>query len=155
MPTSDEIEKQPPVMSAGPSLPSRAFLASSDISWLIWKMPFLSQSRMTGTTRPFGVSAAYWLSLRNYDAPATASKIKQPLLILQGERDYQVPMADFEGWKKKLADRKGVTFKSYPALNDLFIKAEGKGSPAEYHNPGNVAPEVLDYIAAWLANQKH
>jgi hypothetical protein len=45
-------------MSAGPSLPSRAFLASSPISWLIWKMPFLSASLITGTTRPLGVSAA-------------------------------------------------------------------------------------------------
>ena len=52
------IEKQPPLMSAGPILPSRAFLARSLISWLIWKMPFLSASRITGTTRPCGVSAA-------------------------------------------------------------------------------------------------
>ena len=45
-------------MSAGPSLPSRAFFASSPISWLIWKMPFLSASLITGTISPFGVSAA-------------------------------------------------------------------------------------------------
>jgi hypothetical protein len=43
MPPSDEMVKQAPLMSAGPSLPSRAFLASSPISWLIWKMPFLSR----------------------------------------------------------------------------------------------------------------
>jgi hypothetical protein len=45
-------------MSAGPSLPSRAFLASSLISWLICSTPFLSASLITGTTRPLGVSAA-------------------------------------------------------------------------------------------------
>ena len=35
MPPSELIEMQPPVMSAGPSLPSRAFLANSPISVLI------------------------------------------------------------------------------------------------------------------------
>ena len=58
MPPRLLMEKQPPDMSAGPSLPSRAFLASSPISVLIWKMPFLSASLITGTTRPLGVSAA-------------------------------------------------------------------------------------------------
>ena len=33
-------------------------LASSDISWLICRMPFLSASLITGTTSPLGVSAA-------------------------------------------------------------------------------------------------
>ena len=45
-------------MSAGPSLPSRAFFASSLISCEICSTPFLSASLITGTTRPFGVSAA-------------------------------------------------------------------------------------------------
>ena len=58
MPPSDEIEKHPPLMSAGVSLPSRAFFASSPISVEICSTPFLSASLITGTTRPFGVSAA-------------------------------------------------------------------------------------------------
>ncbi|MCY1377362.1 hypothetical protein D9M69_649310 [compost metagenome] len=57
-PPSDEIEKQPPCIWSGLSLPSRASLASSLISWLISSTPFLSASLITGTTRPFGVSAA-------------------------------------------------------------------------------------------------
>jgi uncharacterized protein len=54
---------------------------------------------------PLGAPAAYWLALRAYDARATAARLKQPMLILQGERDYQVTMDDFEGWKKALASR--------------------------------------------------
>jgi hypothetical protein len=77
------------------------------------------------------------------------------MLIMQGERDFQVTMKDFGLWKSALASRENVTFHSYSSLNDLFIKGEGKGSPAEYHNPGNVAPEVVDDIASWLSSQKH
>ena len=58
MPPSELIEMQPPVMSAGPSLPSRAVAASSPISLLICSTPFLSASFTTGTTNPLGVSAA-------------------------------------------------------------------------------------------------
>ena len=59
MPPSELIEKQPPCMSAGPSLPSRAFAESSPISFAICEHALLvGVLRITGTTRPFGVSAA-------------------------------------------------------------------------------------------------
>ncbi len=78
--------------------------------------------------------------------------MKQPLLILQGERDYQVTMTDFARWKDALKDRPNVTLRSFPALNHLFQEGEGKSTPAEYNlKPGYVAPEVIDVIAAWIA----
>lgn len=49
-------------------------------------------------------------------------------------------MKDFALWKSALAGRNNVTFRSYPLLNDLFIEGEGKGSPAEYHDPGKWRP---------------
>jgi dienelactone hydrolase len=99
---------------------------------------------------PLGVSAAYWLALRNYDQAATAARLKQPLLILHGERDYQVTLLDFEGWKKALAWRTDVRFKSYPKLNHLFMEGEGKAKPTEYEKAGHVAREVVDDVAAWI-----
>ena len=38
-------------------------------------------------------------------------------------------------------------------INWPFL-SEFKGSPAEYRNPGNVSPEVLDDITSWLGAQK-
>jgi dienelactone hydrolase len=101
---------------------------------------------------PLTIPATYWISLRgNY--PAEAAKFKRPILILQGERDYQVTMEDFNGWKKTLAKRKDVTFKSYPELNHLFIVGKGKSQPAEYQKEGHVAPIVIDDIAGWIKKQ--
>jgi dienelactone hydrolase len=102
---------------------------------------------------PFGAPAAYWLDLRKYDPTNTAAKLKHPMLILQGERDYQVTMVDFDGWKKTLAERKNVRLKSYPNLNHLFMVGEGKAKPAEYEKPGHIAPEVIDDIAEWIKKQ--
>jgi fermentation-respiration switch protein FrsA (DUF1100 family) len=99
---------------------------------------------------PLGQAAAYWLSVRDLRPVETALKVKQPLLILQGGRDYQVTMNDFDGWKKALAGRAGVTLKSYPRLNHLFAEGEGKAKPVEYQKEGHVSREVIDEIAAWV-----
>jgi dienelactone hydrolase len=114
--------------------------------------PKLSPEDFAGGTL-LGATFAYWESLRALHATETAAKIKQPMLILQGERDYQATMADFELWKKALSGRKNVEFKSYAKLNHLFMVGVGKAKPAEYDKEGHVAREVIDDIGAWV--KKH
>ncbi|HEY6804617.1 MAG TPA: alpha/beta fold hydrolase [Pyrinomonadaceae bacterium] len=102
----------------------------------------------------FGAPPTYWLDLRDYDPPQLAKTLSQPLLILQGERDYQVTMLDFNNWKTALAAKKNVSFKTYPELNHLFMSGTGKGNPGEYDQVGHVDARVLDDIAAWITAQK-
>jgi fermentation-respiration switch protein FrsA (DUF1100 family) len=97
-----------------------------------------------------GASVSYWLDLKSQVPVASARWLGRPILILQGERDYQVTMADFAGWKKALEGRAGVTLKSYPKLNHLFAPGEGRSSPAEYEKPGHVAAEVVEDVAAFV-----
>lgn len=102
---------------------------------------------------PLGIPARYWLDLQGYDPALAAQKIERPLLVLQGERDYQVTLEDFAGWKQSLAGRKNVQFIAYPALNHLFIASfdkTPKSTPAEYTIPGNVAAQVIDDLAKWI-----
>ena len=100
-----------------------------------------------------GLPTQWWLNVKGYDPAVEAKRLGIPMLVLQGERDFQVTMQDFALWKSALGASGKATFHSYPELNDLFIKGQGRGSPAEYHNPGNVAPEVVDDIVTWLAAQ--
>jgi dienelactone hydrolase len=102
---------------------------------------------------PFGVSPKYWLDLRGYIPSETAKNLNRPILILQGERDYQVTMEDFLGWKNSLSSRQNVEFKTYPTLNHLFIEGHGKSTPTEYQNVGHVANVVIDDIANWIKKQ--
>jgi len=71
------------------------------------------------------------------------------MLILQGERDYQVTLADLNGWRAAVGGHAGVTIKSYPTLNHLFLPGEGKSTPAEYERAGHIPDVVLDDIADW------
>jgi fermentation-respiration switch protein FrsA (DUF1100 family) len=97
-----------------------------------------------------GVPTSYWLDLKGYDPAAEAKKLTLPILILQGERDYQVTMTDYGMWKAAVGGQKGVVMKSYAPLNHLFVAGEGKSLPAEYNKPGHVAPQVIDDIAAFI-----
>jgi uncharacterized protein len=101
-----------------------------------------------------GVPIKYWLDLRGYNPPQLATELKQPMLIIQGERDYQVTMEDFQAWKKSLSSRQNVVFKSYPKLNHLFIEGEGKCTPEEYNKPGHVTVTVVEDIANWIKGVK-
>lgn len=97
-----------------------------------------------------GVPASYWLDLRGYDPPEAAKAVARPMLVLQGERDYQVTMKEFERWKAALAGRPDVVFKSYPPLNHRFMTGTGPGAPLEYAVPRHVAEDVVTDIAAWI-----
>ena len=101
-----------------------------------------------------GAPASYWLDLRNYDPPSTARLVKAPMLILQGERDFQVRSADFAKWKAALVSRRDVTFRSYPELNHLFIAGTGPSLPVEYLVPGHVAEDVIRDIANWILGKR-
>ena len=99
------------------------------------------------------VPASYWVDLRGYSPPAAALKLKQPLLILQGERDYNVTMDAFRDWQQALAKRAHTSFKSYPKLDHLFLEGTGPATPADYARPRNIPKYVVDDIATWIKTQ--
>ena len=94
---------------------------------------------------------AYWIDLNNYNPPAVAQKLKQPMLILQGESDYQVTMKDFQNWKNALGTRKNVRFKTYPNLTHTFMEGlGGKPNPQDYAKTNHVSETVVGDIAGWI-----
>ncbi len=99
---------------------------------------------------PLGCPAAYWIDLRGYKPAEEAAAVEKPVLVLQGERDYQVTMEDLELWRKGFAARPAAEFKSYPALNHLFMAGKGKAVPVEYSLPGHVSKELISDLAKWI-----
>ena len=97
--------------------------------------------------------ASYVIDLRGYHPPTVAAMLALPMLVLQGERDYQVTMADFGVWRTALAKRADVRFHSYPSLNHLFMAGTGPSSPAEYRQAGHVDEAVVRDIHAWISER--
>jgi dienelactone hydrolase len=101
---------------------------------------------------PFGVPAPYWLDLRGYDPVAVAAGLPQPMLILQGGRDYQATVADdLSRWQAGLGHRPDVTIRVHPADNHFFFPGTGPSSPAELAAPRHLDPEVVADVGDWLA----
>jgi uncharacterized protein len=114
------------------------------------KVKNLKESDASTAESILAAPPSYWLDLRGYDPPEVARTLAHPMLVLQGERDYQVTMKDFDRWKTALGGRKNVEFKSYPKLNHLAIEGEGKSTPSEYEKGGHVAAYVIEDIAGWI-----
>ncbi|MBC7494582.1 MAG: alpha/beta fold hydrolase, partial [Flavobacterium sp.] len=89
----------------------------------------------------------------NYDPIIALSKVKCPVLALNGENDLQVPFKEnLTGIKKAISKAKNphTQFKSYQKLNHLF-QTSVTGSPTEYQNiEETFAPVVLKDISDWI-----
>lgn len=100
---------------------------------------------------PLNLPARYWLDFRTLYARKEAESISKPILVLQGESDYQVTLEDFEGWKEALKNNQSAKFISYPSLNHLFMKSpNAKSKPQEYYEPGHIETKVINDIVNWI-----
>ena len=98
------------------------------------------------------VPRPYWEFANAYKPVEVASKLTLPMLILQGERDYQVTMQDFGLWRFGLLRNKNAFFKSYPKLNHMLQEGSGKATPFEYNQASPVVGYVMDDIVSFIHN---
>ncbi|MCE1246794.1 MAG: DUF3887 domain-containing protein [Firmicutes bacterium] len=99
---------------------------------------------------PLEVPAPYWIYLKNYHIAEEASKIKKPVLCLQGARDYQVTPDNLDLWKDALRGNKKASFVLFPGLNHLFITGQGPCKPEEIMAQGHVDENVVKTIIRWV-----
>ncbi|MDP3510652.1 MAG: DUF3887 domain-containing protein [Candidatus Melainabacteria bacterium] len=105
------------------------------------------------TKLPLGLPASYWLDLRDYKPAEAAKEIKKPILVLQGGKDYQITMVDFQNWWNALNENGNTTFKVYNGLNHGFVKAGNFSTASDYAQPQNVSVEVINDISKWIKSQ--
>jgi hypothetical protein len=88
-----------------------------------------------------------------YDPLPTAKRLRQPVLIVQGETDRQVTADQAPELEAAIrgAGNRDVTMRVFPQMNHLFIR-DPSGMPSGYATLGRskVEPEVLGTIADWL-----
>ncbi|MBE4909261.1 alpha/beta fold hydrolase [Bacillus luteolus] len=108
-------------------------------------------------TTVFGIGGYYLKEMEQFSAKSIILQAEKPILIMQGEDDFQVYYEkDFKLWQELLEEHKNVTLVSYPKLNHFFVQYEGqeKGTIDEYMVPGNVDLNVIKDIGDWILKQK-
>ena len=97
-----------------------------------------------------GVWSAYWKWLAAYDILEAAEEIKEPVLLLQGEEDYQVTMEDYAIWQEKLGAKENWTMISYPGLTHCFVAGKKAEGGAVYTREAAVNEDVIRDIADFI-----
>ncbi|HSB09018.1 MAG TPA: alpha/beta fold hydrolase [Blastocatellia bacterium] len=91
-----------------------------------------------------------------YDPLPTIRKVRQPILILQGELDRQVTADQAEILAKaaREAGNRDVTARVFPGLNHLFLPAK-TGAVAEYSSlsTNSIPDDVMRQLVDWLAQK--
>jgi dienelactone hydrolase len=104
----------------------------------------------TAGSQLLGAPAAYWRDLAGRDGIGKSRQLHVPLLILRGERDYQVTDADLAAWRKGLGTQPNVAIETLASDNHLFIPGSGKPGPAEFAKPGHVDEALITRVAAFI-----
>ena len=91
-----------------------------------------------------------------YDPKPTLSKVKCPVLAINGEKDLQVPPKENLSAIEealKVGGNQNYTIKELPNLNHLFQTAQ-TGLPAEYAKiEETISPVALKIISDWILEQ--
>jgi fermentation-respiration switch protein FrsA (DUF1100 family) len=102
------------------------------------------------------LTSPWFRYLLTYDPATALRKVACPVLVLNGEKDLQVPPAqNLPAIRKALENGGNKHFEvdELPGLNHLFQTAK-TGAPAEYAEiEETMSPVALDKIASWILKQ--
>lgn len=151
VPLADQIERQFAYLRSIPGADTTQIdIQMRQLGPMLARVREISAADSGDTTLLLGAPPAYYLDLAANDPAAGWRDRREPLLVLQGERDYQVTVEQLDDWLARVGQREGMTVKRYPALNHLFLAGTGVPGPADYAEPRKVDSRVLDDIAAWI-----
>ena len=97
-----------------------------------------------------GVYSTYWKWLADYDILQAAGEITEPVLLLQGEEDYQVTLEDFGIWKDALGEKENWRMISFPGLTHAFTEGLKTEGAAVYSRSDKVDARVIREIADFV-----
>ena len=103
-----------------------------------------------------GTTLYYFKEMGEHPASEYLLKLEKPVMIMQGEKDFQATLEkDFAAYKELLEDKKNVTFKVYENLNHLFVNSVyGNIMKAmkEYKVEQHIGKNVIKDLADWIFN---
>lgn len=100
-----------------------------------------------------GLTVSYFYDWDHYPMMDSLSKANLPVLVLQGEEDFQATMdGDFLPLMEAFGNSARFTFQSFPGLNHLFMKSEIGvfHTTEEYQIEGFVAFETVEALVSWI-----
>ena len=105
-----------------------------------------------------GTTLYYFKEMGEHPASDYLTATTKPVLIMQGEKDFQAtPEKDFEAYKRLLSDKNNVKFCLYENLNHAFVPSVYGNimkAKQEYNVEQHIGEEVIADIANWILTVK-
>lgn len=96
-----------------------------------------------------GAPALYYYDLHDRMLVGKTRALNIPVFILQGGKDYQVPMREFDRWQSLLQGNENVRFHLCETCHHLFITTDETPQPSNYRVEGHVDETVIRHLADW------
>ena len=101
-----------------------------------------------------GTTLYYFKEMGEHAVSGYLATLQKPMLIMQGEKDFQVKAdKDFLAYQELLKGKANVSFKLYENLNHAFVPSVyGSITKAkkEYNTEQHISEEVIADIANWI-----
>lgn len=101
-----------------------------------------------------GTTLYYFKEMGQHPASDYLIASEKPILILQGEKDFQATAdKDFEAYKQLLSGKNNVTFRLYENLNHAFVPSVYGNilkAKQEYKVERHIGEKVIADIANWI-----
>jgi uncharacterized protein len=136
----------------GASLVGDPDAAELQASFLAEKFVTVKDPKSVTDPLILGRPAAYWRDLMSVDLVRKLPSTKVPVLVLQGENDFEVRKdLDFDVLRSSVGSAGGrIAYRSFPGLNHYFIAIDGASSGSEYGAPGSFDADAIGVIADWI-----
>lgn len=101
-----------------------------------------------------GTTLYYFKEMGEHATPGYLTVCEKPVLILQGEKDFQATVdKDFAAYEQLLAGKSNVTFRLYEDLSHAFVPSvygDIMKAKQEYSVEQHISEEVIEDIANWI-----
>lgn len=99
-----------------------------------------------------GTTLYYFKEMGEHAVSSYLNDLQKPMLIMQGEKDFQVKVdRDFSVYQELLKEKTNVTFKLYENLNHAFVPSV-YGSIAKAKKEYNIEQHISESVIADIAN---
>ena len=106
-----------------------------------------------------GTTLYYFKEMGAHPAAGYLLSTEKPILIMQGEKDFQATAEkDFAAYKQLLAGKNNVTFRLYENLSHAFVPSvygDIMKAKQEYNVEQHIGENVIADIANWIHAESH
>ena len=125
---------------------------------LIEALPYLFADNKTEDAKKKkvggGTTLYYFKEMGEHNSSKYLDQLEKPILILQGDKDFQATVEkDFNAYMKLLSGKSNVTFSLYEGLNHAFVPSVyGQITKAkqEYGIEQHIGEKVIGDMATWI-----